>query len=37
MQMVIDSELHIDSGLLSGLVAMSEMRELLDYLYGSLH
>ncbi len=26
----------IDSGLLSGLEAMSEMRELLDELYGSL-
>lgn len=34
MQTVIDSSLYIDSGLLSGLEAMSEMRELLDELYG---
>ena len=30
----IDTEFYIDSGLLSGLQAMSEMRELLDELYG---
>lgn len=36
MQLTIDSELYIDSGLLSGLVAKSEIRELLDELYGSL-
>ncbi len=36
MQAVIDRGLFIDSGLLSGLEAMSEMRELLDELYGSL-
>ncbi len=36
MQTVIDSAFYIDSGLLSGLEAMSEMRELLDELYGSL-
>ena len=34
MRAVIDSGLYIDSGLLSGLEAMSEMRELLDELYG---
>ena len=34
MQTAIDSSLYIDSGLLSGLEAMSEMRELLDELYG---
>lgn len=34
--MSIDSELYIDSGLLSGLAAKSEIRELLDELYGSL-
>ena len=33
MQAVIDSALYIDSGLLSGLEAMSEMRELLDEIY----
>jgi hypothetical protein len=37
MQTVIDSGLYyIDSGFLSGFEAMSEMRELLDELYGSL-
>jgi hypothetical protein len=36
VQMTIDSELYIDSGLLSGLAAMSEIRELLDELYGNL-
>jgi hypothetical protein len=36
MQTVIDSALYIDSGLLSGLEAMSEMRELLDELYARL-
>ncbi len=36
MRTVIDSSLYIDSGLLSGLEAMSEMRDLLDELYGSL-
>ena len=36
MQVTIHSELYIDSGLLSGLVAKSELRELLDELYGSL-
>ncbi len=36
MQTVIDNSLYIDSGLLSGLEAMSEIRELLDELYGSL-
>ena len=30
----IDTEFYIDIGLLSGLQAMSEMRELLDELYG---
>jgi hypothetical protein len=34
MQTVIDSGLYIDSGLISGLEAMSEMRELLDEIYG---
>ena len=34
MQTAIDSGLYLDSGLLSGLEAMSEMRELLDELYG---
>jgi hypothetical protein len=34
MQTVIDSGLYIDSGLVSGLEAMSEMRELLDEIYG---
>ncbi len=32
----VDSALYIDSGLLSGLEAMSELRELLDELYGDL-
>jgi hypothetical protein len=36
VQMTVDSELYIDSGLLSGLAAMSEIRELLDELYGDL-
>ncbi len=36
MQVAIDSGLFIDSGFFSGLEAMSEMRELLDELYGSL-
>jgi hypothetical protein len=34
MQTVIDSGLYIDSGLISGLEAMSEIRELLDEIYG---
>ena len=34
MRAVIDSGLYIDGGLLSGLEAMSEVRELLDELYG---
>ncbi len=34
MRAVIDSGLYIDGGLISGLEAMSEMRELLDDLYG---
>ncbi len=33
MRAVIDSGLYVDGGLLSGLEAMSEMRELLDELY----
>lgn len=33
MRAGIDSGLYIDDGLLSGLEAMSEMRELLDVLY----
>jgi len=37
MQAVIDNSLYIDSGLLSGLEAMCELRELLDELYGSLN
>lgn len=32
----MDSGLCIDSGLLSGLEAISELRELLDEIYGSL-
>ena len=36
VQTVIDIELSLDSGLLSGLAAMSELRELLDELYESL-
>ena len=36
MQTTIYSGFYIDSGLLSGLEAMSEVRELLDELYGSL-
>lgn len=36
MQTTLDIELQAESGLLSGLVAMSEIRELLDDLYGSL-
>ncbi len=36
MQIIIERGLYIDSGLLSGLQAMSKMRELLDELYGSL-
>ena len=31
---VSDTELYVDSGFLSGLEAMSEMRELLEELYG---
>jgi hypothetical protein len=34
MRTVIDSGLYLDSGLISGLEAMSEMRELLDEIYG---
>jgi hypothetical protein len=33
VQTINTSELYIDYGLLSGLAAMSEMRELLDELY----
>ena len=33
MRAVIDGGLYIDSGLISGLEAMSEMRELLDEVY----
>ena len=36
VQTVIDSGLYVDWGLLSGLAAKSELRELLDELYGSL-
>ncbi len=36
MQTVIDTAFYIDSGLLSGLEAMSELKELLDELYGRL-
>ncbi len=36
MLTVIDNSLYIESGFFSGLEAMSEMRELLDELYGSL-
>lgn len=36
MQTIIERGLYIDSGLLSGLEAMSEIRELLDEIYGSL-
>jgi len=34
MRAVIDGGLYMDGGLLSGLEAMSELRELLDELYG---
>ena len=34
MRAVIDSGLYIVGGLISGLEAMSEMRELLDEIYG---
>ncbi len=34
MRAVIDSGLYVDGGLLSGLEAMSEMRELQDEIYG---
>lgn len=34
MRAVIDSGLYLDSGLISGLEAMSKMRELLDEIYG---
>jgi hypothetical protein len=33
MRAVIDGGLYLDGGLLSGLEAMSEMRELLDEIY----
>lgn len=36
MQTIIVRELYIDYGLLSGLAAMSEIRELLDEFYGNL-
>ena len=36
MRTVLDIESYADSGLLSGLVAKSEVRELLDELYGGL-
>jgi len=36
VQTVTDSGLYIDWGLMSGLAAKSELRELLDELYGSL-
>jgi hypothetical protein len=36
VQTIIASELYIDYGLLSGLAAMSELRELLDEFYENL-
>lgn len=33
---ILDIESYVDSGLVSGLVAMSERRELLDEIYGNL-
>ena len=36
MRTVLDIESYVESGLLSGLAAKSEIRELLDELYGSL-
>jgi hypothetical protein len=36
VQMVVDSTSYIDYGLLSGLAAKSELRELLDELYENL-
>jgi hypothetical protein len=36
VQTIIASELYTDYGLLSGLAAMSELRELLDEFYGNL-
>ena len=36
VQTIIARELYIDYGLLSGLAAMSEIRELLDEFYGNL-
>ena len=36
MRTFLDIELYVDSGFLSGLAAKSEIRELLDELYGSL-
>jgi hypothetical protein len=36
VQTIIATELYIDYGFFSGLAAMSEMRELLDELYGNL-
>ena len=36
MQTITATELYIEYGLLSGLAAMSEMRELLDELYEGL-
>ena len=36
MQTINATELYIDYGLLSGLAAMSELRELLDEIYEEL-
>ena len=36
VRMFLDIELYVDGGFLSGLAAKSEIRELLDELYGSL-
>jgi hypothetical protein len=36
VQTIIGTELYIDFGLFSGLAAKSELRELLDELYGNL-
>ena len=37
MQTLTKNEMYIDYGLFSGLAAMSELRELLDELYGTLN
>lgn len=36
VQIAIDSQLYLDSGFFSGLAAMSELRELLNELYGNV-